>query len=114
MLGPMAYLVLVAIVSLSAGVYAAVRFHRGASVGLVMLQLALAALVCVFALGIPAGNFYSHGFDIPWWGFGAFGSMCMLVSAVLSLVVTRVSEAAKPRRVRSSKPLQATREDARA
>lgn len=89
MLGPIAYLVLLAAVSLVSGTYAAVRLLRGAHGGLVMLHVGLAALVCVVALGVPAGNFYSHGFDIPWWGFGLFGSVCMLLSAALAFLVAR-------------------------
>lgn len=90
MLRPIAYLVLVAIGCLGSATYVAVRLYRGARGGLVLLHVGLAALVCVFLLGILAGNLYSHGFDLPWWGFGLFGSVCMLLSAALAFVVTRV------------------------
>lgn len=90
MLRPITYLALVAIVALGSGTYVAMSLRRGTRGGLVMLHVGLAGLVCVFSLGIPAGNFYSHGFDVPWWGFGLFGSACMLLSAALAFVITRV------------------------
>jgi hypothetical protein len=90
MLGPIAYLVVLAAISLASGAYVAIRLRRGVRRGLVLLHVGLAALVCVFGLGIPVGNFYSHGFDIPWWGFGSLGGACMLLSAVLALLVTHV------------------------
>lgn len=103
MLGPIAYLIFVATGSVGSVTYVVVRLRRGARGGLVMLHIGLAALLCVIVLGIPAGNFYSHGFDIPWWTFGLFGSVCMLLSAVVALVVTRVV-----RREKHNKPMQPT------
>ena len=59
------------------------------------------ALVCGPMLGTATGSLYSHGFDIPWWSFGLFGSACMLLAAVLALVVSRLLGLEK-----HNKPLQ--------
>lgn len=109
MLEPITYLVLVGIGSLGSATYVAVRWRQGAPGSVVILHVGLTALLCAFLLGIGVGTFYSHGFDLPWWGFGLFGGVCMLLSAVLALVVSRLV-----RPDQHHKPLQpVARENAR-
>lgn len=109
MLEPITYLVLVGIGSLSSAIYVVVRLGRGARASVVIQHVGLSALLCGFLLGFAVGTFYSHGFDIPWWGFGLFAGVCMLLSAVLALVVSRLAGPDK-----QNKPLQPiARENAR-
>jgi hypothetical protein len=100
-LEPIAYLVLVAVGSLASATYVAVGLRQGARRDLVLLRVGRTALVCSFLLGISVGSFYSHGFDIPWWGSSLFGGVCMLLSAVLALLASHLVGLKK-----HNKPLQ--------
>lgn len=88
MLEPIAYLLLVTVASLSSATYVVLRSRQGARLGSVLLRVGIAAVLWALLLGAVAGSFYSHGFDMPWWVFGLFGSVCMLISALLAVLAS--------------------------
>jgi len=61
-----------------------VNVHRGASFVAVLKVATVAAAVLAPLLGVFVGSFHSHGFDIPWWAFGAIISLLILLSVLVA------------------------------
>lgn len=87
MLHPIVYLALLVTIAVVSALYAASCLRAGVRVRAIMSKVGVAAAACIFVLGIPAGTFHSHGFDVPWWAFGLLGSIGMLLAAVAAISV---------------------------
>jgi hypothetical protein len=88
MLHPIIYLALLVTISVVSALYAASCLRAGVRVRSIMFKVGVAAAACIFVLGIPAGTFRSHGFDVPWWAFGLLGGIGMLLAAVAVISVS--------------------------
>jgi hypothetical protein len=50
-------------------------------------QISITSLAAIPSVGGLSGNFYSHGFDVPWWAFGIASGLCTLAVGVIVLFV---------------------------
>lgn len=72
-------------VTLSA-VFSTISLKKGVAGKSLVINASLISLIFIPIVGLGTGTFYSHGFDIPWWIFGTFISLVIILMSCITLV----------------------------
>lgn len=74
-------LCLTCVIAIAATVFS---LQRGASFRTILKWAAALSLLLVLITGMNIGTFYSHGFDIPWWAFGAGNGIATILCVLIA------------------------------
>ena len=63
---------------------------KGVNANKYMFRSVIVGIILVPIVGKAEGTFYSHGFDIPWWVFGAVNLLVITTAAITTGVIYKL------------------------